>query len=77
MVDPFAAVTTVLSTGAPPKPVAESLVIPHLTPPDSAPANRALWFVGAIGAVALLCVGPAVAVSAARRRSSSQRKSEG
>ena len=67
VVDPFAAVTTVLTDDPPTTPIAENLVVPRTEQPDPAPANRALWFAGAVVAVALLAGGPA-AVAAGRRQ---------
>ncbi|MET0133896.1 MAG: S8 family serine peptidase [Kibdelosporangium sp.] len=68
VVNPFAAVTTLMDTGPPPRPVTEHLAVPHVAVPDEGPARRALWFAGAIAAVALLAVGPAVAVAQRRSR---------
>lgn len=67
VVDPFAAVTTVLNTDPPATPRRENLVVPLPAKPDPGPANRAYWFVGGVAAVALLVAGPA-AVAASRRR---------
>ncbi len=68
VVDPFAAVTTVLNTDPPTPPDTEHLAVPVFEKPDRAPANRALWFAGGVAAVALLVAGPAVAAAAGRRR---------
>jgi hypothetical protein len=68
VVDPFAAVTTVLNTDPPATPVRENLVVPLPVKPDPGPANRALWFAGGVAAVALLVAGPAAIAAASRRR---------
>jgi len=68
VVDPFAAVTTVLNTDPPASPIREHLVVPLPERPDTAPANRALWFAGGVAAVALLVAGPSVVAATGRRR---------
>jgi hypothetical protein len=68
VVDPFAAVTTLLNTDPPATPARENLVVPLPPKPDPAPANRALWFAGGVAAVALLVAGPAAIAATTRRR---------
>ncbi|MGW5050413.1 S8 family serine peptidase [Actinokineospora sp. NPDC004072] len=53
VVDPFAAVTTILTTADPPRPTPEHLVVPKPPAPDPAPLTRALWFAGALALLAL------------------------
>ncbi|MEV0089439.1 S8 family serine peptidase [Saccharopolyspora sp. NPDC050642] len=68
VVDPFAAVTTILDTDPPVQAVAERLSVPLPEPPDPEPGNRALWFAGLAGAVALLIAGPAIVATREKRR---------
>ncbi|GAB3451632.1 S8 family serine peptidase [Actinophytocola sediminis] len=68
VVDPLAAVTTVLNTDPPTAAEVEHLVVPVPEVPDEAPANRALWFAGGVAAVALLVAGPVLAGASGRRR---------
>ncbi len=70
VVDPLAAVTTVLNTDPPTPPERQHLVVPKLVEPDKAPANRALWFAGGVAAVGLLVAGPVLIGAAGRRRGS-------
>jgi membrane-anchored mycosin MYCP len=68
VVDPFAAVSTMLDTDPPAEQVAEHVTVPRAPAPDPAPANRALWFACGITGAALLIGGPAAVIAAGRRR---------
>jgi membrane-anchored mycosin MYCP len=68
VVDPFAAVTTMLDHDPPAEQVAEHVTVPRAPAPDPQPANRALWFACGIAGAALLLGGPAVVIAAGRRR---------
>jgi membrane-anchored mycosin MYCP len=67
VVDPVAAVTTVPDTDQPATPTPRRVAIPVPEQVDPAPANRALWLVGGVAAVALLVAGPMAAVATRRR----------
>ncbi|WP_329791552.1 S8 family serine peptidase [Lentzea sp. DG1S-22] len=69
VVNPVAAVTTLLPVTATSAPRSvEPLVIARATPPDPAPASRALWFAGTLLIAALLLAGMVRLLTRRRRR---------
>lgn len=68
VVDPFAAVTTVVDADQPAQPSVDEFSVPLPAGEDPEPGNRALWFAGAVAAAALLIAGPAIVAAKEKKR---------